>query len=585
MKRFNSAEMPEKSGMNFRSLFETAVQSLEYREKPLLNADGRERKAQVLLLVALTAVCLLPFAGKAFNMDDPLFIWVAQFIQSNPLDPYGFNVNWYETVLPMSEVNKNPPLVSYFIAIAGSVFGWNEPALHIVFLLPAMAVVVGTYLIAGYYCANPILASLAVLFTPVFLVSSTTIMSDLLMLAFWVFAVYFWISGLDKNSNFRLLLSVILVALSALSKYFGMALLPMLLLYSLLKRRNAARSALFMLLPVALLGAYQWATGELYGLGLLTDAGAYAIAVPSAFGKLSFPKLLVGLSFMGGCVLVVLFFTNLAWSRREFFIGVILAAIVTIIAGSTGSLGNYRLPEEDTARWIIALELGIFISGGISLLAIAFLDLIHRKDADSSLLFVWFMGTFVFAAFINWTTAARSILPLVPAAGILIARRIEQHKSGKRISLRRIFTPLIGAAVVALAVTWADYSLANSGRQAAADILDKYINRKESIWFSGHWGFQYYMQNSGARPFDRDLSIPAAGDILVVPSNNTNVVELPSQLVRLHEVLEVPSGGRWITTMSLKTGAGFYSDTWGPLPFAVGSVPLEQYHVFEVRGL
>ena len=580
-----SDKVLDKSCIMFRALVRSALQSLEYPGKPLLNETGLDRKAQILLLVTVTAVCLLPFAGKAFNMDDPLFMWAAKNIRLNPLDPYGFSVNWYGTEMPMSDVNKNPPLVSYFIAIVGSVFGWTESALHIAFLLPAMAVIVGTYLIARHYCAHPMLASLVALFTPVFLVSSMTIMSDIMMLAFWVFAIYFWVSGLEKNSNVMLLLSVVLVSFCVLTKYFGLTLIPMLLLYSILKRSNVGRWVMFMLLPVAILAAYQWATGELYGRGLLTDATSYAVEFPSAFGKLSFPKVLVGLSFTGGCVLVVLFFTNLIWSRRGVAIGVILAGIITVMVASAGSLGNYRLPGGEAARWIIAFEFGIFISGGISLLAIALLDLMHRKDADSSLLFLWFMGTFVFATFVNWTTAARSILPLVPVAGILIVRRIEQQKRvQKHISLRQILIPLIGTAVVALSVTWADYRLANSARTAGYNIRDKYTNEKVNIWFSGHWGFQYYMQSLGARPFDEDHSMPVAGDIFIVPSNGSNLVYLPPELVRLREVLEVPSGV-WVATMNLETGAGFYSDTWGPLPFAVGAVRSEQYNIFEVKGL
>jgi hypothetical protein len=34
--------------------------------------------------------------------------------------------------------------------------------------------------------------------------------------------------------------------------------------------------------------------------------------------------------------------------------------------------------------------------------------------------------------------------------------------------------------------------------------------------------------------------------------------------------------------MNMATGAGFYSDTWGPLPFAMGGVP-EVYGVFRMN--
>jgi len=44
--------------------------------------------------VAITAAALAPFLNKAFHIDDPLFIWMAQQIAKHPFDHYGFYVNW-----------------------------------------------------------------------------------------------------------------------------------------------------------------------------------------------------------------------------------------------------------------------------------------------------------------------------------------------------------------------------------------------------------------------------------------------------------------------------------------------------------
>jgi hypothetical protein len=108
---------------------------------------------------------LLPFVNRAFNIDEPLFIWAAQQIQKHPGDPYGFPVNWYGTAMWMSDVMKNPPLASYFIAAVGSVFGMSEVALHVAFMVPAMALVVGTYRLALRLTDRPMLAAvLAVAF-------------------------------------------------------------------------------------------------------------------------------------------------------------------------------------------------------------------------------------------------------------------------------------------------------------------------------------------------------------------------------------------------------------------------------------
>jgi len=92
-------------------------------------------------------------------MDDPLFIWVARHIQTHPADPYGFNVNWYGSVTPIWEVTKNPPLACYYIAAMARILGWGEIALHTALLLPALAAILGSYRLAGHFCARPMLAA------------------------------------------------------------------------------------------------------------------------------------------------------------------------------------------------------------------------------------------------------------------------------------------------------------------------------------------------------------------------------------------------------------------------------------------
>ena len=143
-----------------------------------------------LIVVMVTIVSLLPFITKAFNMDEPLFLWAASHIQSNPLDFYGFKVNWYGSETDMFSVNKNPPLVSYYIALITSLFGWKEAVIHLFFLIPAVGLSLGTYFLARSFCSLPHLAAILTIFSPVFLVSSTSVMTDTMMLAFYVWAIF-----------------------------------------------------------------------------------------------------------------------------------------------------------------------------------------------------------------------------------------------------------------------------------------------------------------------------------------------------------------------------------------------------------
>src|ERR1700751_4571012 len=82
----------------------------------------------IVILTAATLACLLPFLGKAFHIDDPLFIWTARHVVSEPLNFYNFNVNWSGREEAMSTAMKNPPLAAYYLALVGTLLGWSEIA-------------------------------------------------------------------------------------------------------------------------------------------------------------------------------------------------------------------------------------------------------------------------------------------------------------------------------------------------------------------------------------------------------------------------------------------------------------------------
>ena len=115
----------------------------------------RPRSRELAMLAAAMLACLLPFVDKAYHIDDTLFVWAGQHIQKHPLDFYGFDVNWYTTWQPMAGVTQNPPATCYYLALAGSFFGWSEVALHVAMLLPAWGLIWGTYRLAERFGVRP----------------------------------------------------------------------------------------------------------------------------------------------------------------------------------------------------------------------------------------------------------------------------------------------------------------------------------------------------------------------------------------------------------------------------------------------
>src|SRR5207253_2580136 len=164
-----------------------------------------------LAIVAVIAA-LVPFLNKAFHIDDPLFLWMAQQVSQHPADPYGFFVNWYVSAKPMFSIMQNPPLNAYYIALAAKFLGWTELAMHGAFLVPA-------------------------------------------------------------------------VAAAALTKYFGVSLVPLLAVYTVARERRLTSRLLFLLIPIVSIGIYEAIAKAKYGQGLFTNAMVYPWQGPVKAGK------------------------------------------------------------------------------------------------------------------------------------------------------------------------------------------------------------------------------------------------------------------------------------------------------------
>ena len=530
-------------------------------------------------LTILTGAMLAPFLAKPFNIDDPLFLWAAQQIQSHPGNPYGFNVNWYGVIQPMWVVTQNPPLFCYYLAVAAGIFGWSEIGLHFACLLPVVAVVLGTYRLAKNFCRWPQFAALATLFAPGFFVSSTTVMPDVPMLAFWVWAVVFWTEGVRQNNFLKLSVAGTLIALAMLTKYNGICLIPLLAAYGWIEKRAVGRWTAFLSIPVVILCAHELLTLRLYGHPHFLVSNQYAKAAQIAYGFSKLFKALNTLTFTGGCFAVALFCSPFLWRKCVLSLFATSAALFLALALAEGMMAkNYS--------WLVGsicvcAETQIFFwcVGGVCMLALALADVWQKRNSGSWLLALWVLGTFIFGAFVYWTVNGRAILPLAPAVAILIARRLEQ--TGLALPAGIKFSLMASAALSMLAAQ-ADFQLASTARKSAEQVCAKYAARHGRLWFEGHWGFQYYMQLFGAWPLDFNHPELESGDVLIIPARNSNGPPHDLQKAALLDVFTIPVYP-WFATMSPDVGAGFYSFVWGPLPFAFGCVPPEKLSAYVLK--
>jgi 4-amino-4-deoxy-L-arabinose transferase-like glycosyltransferase len=531
-------------------------------------------------LVLVTVACLIPFLNKSFHIDDTLFLRVAQRIQNHPADFYGFSMNWFGTTKPMVENFDNPPLACYYIAFAAAVFGWSEPALHLSFILPAAMVILGIFSLAKYHCSRPGVAALVALSMPVFLISSTTVMCDVLMLAFWIWTIVFFERGLQCGRPRFFVLSGLLAGMAVLTKFSGVALVPLLAAYGLHRKQRQGWWLVALVLPLLFAAACEWVTYSLYGKGLFLTAAGVSSKSRGHGGSL-LERCIVGISFVGGCFLPLLLFIPYLWSLKKILKGLCLMVPCLLVFPR---LGKYSLlwNVDGTPDWFLFAQSILFLIGGMHVLLLAVNDAWTHRSPSSLLLLLWTLGIFTFASALNWTINGRSILPMLPAIAILVVRRLDEQI--KSATVRRqwwVLWPILPAIAMSLGLAKADFDLAKIGHVAAADLFAKYQTPASKVWFEGHWGFQYYMEQRGATALERDFELPRKGDIIVVPSEAVNTFDLSTDLVRILDTLEYRPN-TLCSIMSLSAGAGFYAATAGPFPFSLGRIDPERFYIFQV---
>ena len=535
------------------------------------------RRDMILLALGTLVLCGL-FLGKAYHIDDTLVVWTAQRIAAHPADFYGFEVNWFGFYAPMVQVYLNPPGAAYYAAAFGALFGWSEPVMHGSMALMAVALVLGVYWLARQLKGNPLLAAVLALVSPGVLVSMGTMMTDLPMTALWVWATALWLHGLDERRPTANAVSGLLIGLAALTKYFAISLVPLLLVYTLLSGRKRWARAVWLILPIVLLGLLDLYTHWRYGMSQFLATSGALKAFHEQYAQDLGRKILTGLAFLGAGGAPALFIAPWLWGRAGRIAlcagGAGMAAVTVVLARSGWQAGAPQISYS----WWFWLQYGLWIAAGLHIIALALAEAWNRRDRDAVLLGLWLVGTLLFGIFVYHFVNMRVILPALPAVALLCARRLRMRSDfGAPASPRAVWLGLAAGLMLSVCVAHADIRLANSARTAAERIAPE--KREGHTWFSGHWGFQYYMEARGAKPID--LRHPAnvrGGDTIVTPMNASNRIKIGGRGAYIDESFEVPVCS-WLTTMRAECGAGFYSDLWGPLPFVFGPTPPEQYEV------
>ena len=531
----------------------------------------------------ILVVCLGPFINKAIHMDDVLFVWTAEWIQKHPVDFFGLKVNWWFSAIPMWVANFNPPLMSYFLAGVAALFGWNEMVLHLACLTVAFMAAMGIYSLAQMWCERPLLATVVAIFTPAFMVSSTTLMCDVLMLSLWIWALVLWERALgSEQSRWQFVGAGVLAGLAVLTKYSAITLLPLLPILSILRTRRLGWWLLGLTVPVLMLAGYELITAGMYGRGLFFAAVHYAQTSHVGFPGGWKASGIIGLAFAGGSLLPLLFFAPLLWRRGVLLAGgIVIPGALLLTFRLCDNLGLTITPLALMKHWGFLIQAVLLTAGGLHLLLLVMAETWRRRDAVTIILVLWSIGVIYFATVLNWTVNVRSFLPVVPAVAILLVRRLGATRENP-VAGGGLLWPLIPAAAITLSIAMADYQLANSARTAAEQVTSKYKSTSHQIWFEGHGAFQYYMEKLGGLPIDVERSLLQPGDTVVVPEIGIYIPLPPDSVGWVEHLRYAPPS--WMNLMggTEHGAAGFHGAICGPVPFIFGKLPEQLYFVVKV---
>jgi len=550
-------------------------------------------KRDLAIVVVATCALLVPFGGRAFHVDDPLYVWSARHILNNPLHPYSFSVNWAGTPASMWEQTKNPPGMAYCLAAGIGLVGEGEWRLHLWVLPWSIAAAVAMYLLSRRYTRRPLWPCLALVASPVFAVSATSVMADVPALALFLLGILLFLEGADRGGGVLAALGGLCLGMAALTKYLAVGGIGLVLIDLAFRGMGRTRAARWLAIPVGMIAMW-----SLYGI---VSRGGVHLAEAASFSgaHLGARTLASGgiaaLSFAGGALcfpLVVVFPLLRRWRARAAVAG---AGVVCCVLVAT--MGRRLYPTGAQVNLVGQVLVFVFASAGAGALAIA-LGGWRRGKATSLLLRLWVVGVVFFAAVLNWTVNARTILFVAPPLAILLWQATEARW---RAGARLLWGGAVGAsALVSILVACADARLANSYRAQAQAIQP----RGGQVLFPNHWGFQYYMEKRGFEAIDfavvkrlaasgrlQGLDTAAVWRLVLRPSDRVVAAEYASASspwFGLSEGLELMGtrAARWplrLHTMDLRSGAAFYSSRYGPLPFGIGSDVIESFRVYRSR--
>jgi len=503
--------------------------------------------------MALACAVLVPFLTKAFTVDDTLFLRQAEHALHAFLHPAAFDIVWFDVPVRLSAIMPSGPVMAWLL-IPTAALGGSEVVGHLTSLLLYLVAIAATSSLAlrlGFRRTEARLAGLFMVAMPASLGMAATVMPDLAAMTLGVL-------GLDQlvhwSSSRRWLsgaIAAVALGLAPLARSHLLGILGVGVLLLVQGSPFACRSWLSgppaRWLPLAgasvVLAILSWVGHEPGEAGVVGAMHAMASA-----GRVD-QNILAFFSHWTWSMPFALGWCLLRW--RQIVVGRVVWMVVPTALLLLGNAGRHG-----------AVMLGVAVAIGLAAVTDALVDGFEARDARRFGLACWLLLALPLVFYIH--LPPKYHVASAPAAAMLLAHAA--RRAGRWWG-RAVLIPVSSAGLIlGVLIVRADDTLAGFERDVAQTEISPRVAAGERVWFSGHWGFQWYAERAGARPLVRNSQAATRGDIILVDDQAFNqglIDDYPGRRLLGFRALASP-GGR---IMNREANAGFYSNEWGDLPW------------------
>jgi len=444
-----------------------------------------------LLCTALLLGLSLPFLGKPVHIDDANFLALARGARLDLWRPHDVPINWQGTTERAFDVLSNPPGIGWWLAPVAEAAPWMQHLWMLPWLLLASF---GAWRLGRRFGGDAAAGTALVLTAPVALLAAQALTPDLPLLALTLAGLGGFIPAVDRGRHGAAAAWALVAGSAVLFRYSGLCLIPLLLLYPLLRRRPPW-AALAGLAPIALLLLH-----DLHAYGQLHIVAMGSFQSTSTSGWELYRKLVAALAMLGAAgVLPVLALRG----RWRALIPALAGAVLGLVAAQASGL------SFGAAAWAAACT----GAGAAVLIGPLLLRGDDEPAADRLFLAAWALGGLLFLLALRFT-AARYWLPFLPAVALAWLRL--------RPGRGWVLAAVAAQVVLGLGLAVDDFAMARAGQQAAAwadtealACLQCESREDRRRVYAGHWGWQHALEQRGWRALEDEERL-APGLVLAV---------------------------------------------------------------------